>query len=329
MSPLLPEAYKIEPYIKRIDGARYYSNFGGLVTEFEGRLEKLFGTPCVTASSATSALTATLMALDLPPKSLIACPSWTFVATTAAIVSAGHTPYFVDVCCKGVMHNLNHAVATIVVVAPFGETLDLVRLEQISSIENIPIVIDAAAGFDSFSTLCKPGKCPVIISTHATKPFGTGEGGFVTCTDESLLKKIRHITNFGIESYGSVPYIGINGKMSEYHAAVGLAELDSWAEKREKWIQVKKWYGADGFASSSCPRILKTPAEPVAEKLQEAGIHAILSRYGVHGLKAYKNFPRTSLSYTECLMNNTLMLPMSVDMKKEDVDRVLEALCSM
>lgn len=326
--PLLPDYLRLEPYLRKIDANRYYSNHGELVTTFERRLGELFGAPCVTASSATSALTATIMALDLPKGSLIACPSWSFVATAASIVAAGHVPYFCDVSTDGVMV-VDILCDAAILVAPFGNPINW------NDKCDIPFVIDAAAGFDSFSTICQPRNSPVVISTHATKPFATGEGGFVTCHDEPLLKKIRHILNFGIESHTSVPYIGINGKMSEYHAAVGLAELDGWNEKREKWLQVKKWYletGIVGFAdsllwvSSSFNVTLPISAAPATEKLQAKGIHVTAPRYGIHHLKAYQDYQLPELPMTEELMEKTIMLPMSVDMTKEEVEHVVREL---
>lgn len=305
MKPLLPLHAEIAPYLERIDQSRYYSNFGGLVTEFEERLSGLFGSPCVSAASGTAALTATIMALGLPARSFIACPSWSFVATAAAIVSAGHIPFFHDVSEDGVLFAGEgiHKCSAVILVSPYGKPL------MWNDDYSMPTIIDAAAGFDSFSTICKPGKLPVVVSTHCTKPFGTGEGGFVSCSDESLLKKVRHITNFGIESKTNTPLLGINGKMSEYHAAVGLAELNGWQSKREKWLQVKRWYGDNsGWASSSMPvRAAKTI------------MGAMPSRYGIHTLKAYQGYPKTDLSITEILMKETQMLPCWVDMKQEDV----------
>ena len=95
--PLLPTSDKLVPYLRRLDESRTYSNFGELNAEYQERLGELFCAPCVTGSSATSLITATLMAYDLPKGSLVAMPSWTFPATAAAVVGAGHVPYFCDV----------------------------------------------------------------------------------------------------------------------------------------------------------------------------------------------------------------------------------------
>lgn len=292
MKPRLPTYDKLAPYLKRIDASGVYSNFGPLNAEYCSRLEEVFNAPVVTTSSATSGLTACIMALDLPKGSLVACPSWTFVATPASIVMAGHVPYFVDVKPDGVALAPPAHVRAMVVVAPLGKPLDIKKWDKMK----LPIVIDAAAGFDSFSTLCNPGKSPVVISTHATKPFGTGEGGFVTCHNKTFLEKVRRITNFGFTADKKSEQNGFNGKFSEYHAAVGLAELDGWDDKRDKYLRKAKIYGVNYAAS------LVTWFDGEGRK----GV------YGCHKHKAFSEFPRMPLPVTEGLMRKTYFIPVSI-----------------
>lgn len=331
--PLLPSAEKIFPYLQRIDKARYYSNVGPLAIEYENRLAGLFHVPVVTSSSATSALTATIIALDLPPASLIACPSWTFSATPCSIIAAGHIPYFVDVLADSGEIDSDRIplkkVKAIVAVAPFGAPTAMLWWENYSSENGIPVIFDAAAGFDSYSTypLSQPDSIPVVVSTHATKLFGTGEGGFVATSNKSLLNKIRSISNFGI----SAPISGINAKMSEYHAAVGLASLDEWPEKRQQWMRVSREYrkalgverdvdGADvSWLTASKEIRLNIPSKPIALKMKEAGVDVRTNVYGCHTQPAFIKYPRMDMNVTEELMNKTILLPLHCDMAKEDV----------
>lgn len=278
MNTALPLASKLIPYLDRIDANKVYTNFGPLVTEYENRLSNLFQAPVVTTSSATSALTATLIALNLPKLSFVACPSWTFIATPAAIVAAGHIPYFTDVDKDGVMRQISSVHAAIV-VAPCGAYIPIPKF-------NVPTIIDAAGGFDAFSTVCLPRNIPVVISTHASKPFGTGEGGFVTCHDKPLLAKIRQIINFGFTPERKATLSGFNAKLSEYHAAVGLAELDGWEDKRDRFLRRTRIYGLDYVTS------LVAVKDGIGKKLI----------YGCHQHPAYKEYPRTDLTNTEELM---------------------------
>jgi len=71
-----------------------------------------------------------------------------------------------------------------------------------------------------------------MISLHATKAFGVGEGGLVLSTSEQVIHRLRQVCNFGIWGSEEGQILGYNGKLSEYHAAVGLAALDGWAMRR-------------------------------------------------------------------------------------------------
>lgn len=285
LRPLLPTVDKLIPYIKRIDESRVYSNMGELNAEYQSRLGEMFGAPCITGSSATSLITATLMAYDMPKGSFVAMPSYTFPATAAAVVAAGYTPYFMDVDSNGVMvrNSAIYSCNAAVVVAPFGAPIDILAWEQLP----IPVVIDAAAGFDAFSRICKPHEIPIVISTHATKAMGTGEGGFIVCKDAALLEKVRRITNFAFTPDRRIEYNGLNAKFSEYHAAVGLASLDGWTTKRELLLKETKKYGID-YAVTQIP---------VRGK-------GVMKKYGCHFHAAYSDYPRTELPVTNELIEN-------------------------
>ena len=71
-----------------------------------------------------------------------------------------------------------------------------------------------------------------MISLHATKGFGIGEGGLVLSTSESVIHRVRQVCNFGIWGSPEGQILGYNGKVSEYHGAVGLATLDVWPARR-------------------------------------------------------------------------------------------------
>lgn len=291
MKPLLPSADRLLPYLQRIDDTRHYTNFGELNAEYQSRISELFECPCVTGSSATSLITASLMALDLPRGSLVAMPSYTFPATAAAVVSAGLVPYFVDALgvCGSQFIDMPKIpldkVSAIIVVSPFGKAIPSFNKIDLG----VPIIIDAAAGFDVFSTVCRPGKTPVIVSTHATKAFATGEGGLLLAKDTDFLEKVRRITNFGLTPDRRIEYTGLNAKFSEYHAAVGLAELDGWADKRERLLSKLKPYGVN-YAITQVP----VPIAQYPDAKQKI--------YGCHIHDAYKNFPRAELPVTEELI---------------------------
>ena len=86
------------------------------------------------------------------------------------------------------------------------------------------------------------GSLPVMVSLHATKVFGVGEGGLILCRDSELLRRCGRALNFGFDGSRDALTTGFNGKMSEYHAAVGLAALDGWPQTRAAFLAVGEAY---------------------------------------------------------------------------------------
>lgn len=329
MKPLLPRADKVAAYLRTVDESRWYSNNGQLNKDYERRLATLFGQQVTTASSGTSALTAAIIALDLPRDSLVACPSYTFAATPAAIMAAGHVPYFLDVdeYTHGMRaKDMQCYPLAFVFVAPFGIPLDMQACENFRMMSQRPVVVDAAASFDAHRTFAAPSPVPVVISTHCTKVFGTGEGGFVLSTDRDFHTRLRAVLNHGIDpDTREVACAGINGKLSEYHAAVGLAECDGWEKKRRKWLHVQDWYeDSSGYATPS--HVVTVPdAGEVGKILLGKGIVARQCWYGVHNQPAFAHCPREALPVTEKLMRTQLALPKFIGMTRDEVDYIRES----
>jgi dTDP-4-amino-4,6-dideoxygalactose transaminase len=116
--------------------------------------------------------------------------------------------------------------AAVVPVATFGMPQDADMWSRWSHLHKTAVIIDAAAAFGSQKTA--PG-VSVVFSLHATKTLSSGEGGLVLTRDASLASRISSMTNFGI-GHQAVGTSG-NAKLSEYHAAVGLAHLNQWPEQ--------------------------------------------------------------------------------------------------
>ncbi len=186
LQPRLPEATVIAPYLRRIDEARIYSNFGPLLIDLEHRLAGLFDIPdegitCV--ANGTLALTLALKAQMPSPGSLCVMPSWTFAATPHAALTNGLVPYFIDVEADTWAINPSLAaeairtapgrVGAVVPVVPFGCPFDYAAWDRFAAETGLAVAIDAAAAFDTAA----PGQVPLTISMHATKSLGIGEGG--------------------------------------------------------------------------------------------------------------------------------------------------------
>lgn len=247
--PDLPTADELLPWLQRIDKNRWYTNFGPLVLEFESALTHYLsnrssgssqGEICLTTvSSGTAAIELAVLALALPESSRVLLPAFTFPATCTAIQRAGLSPVFSDVDEKSWM--LTPAIARSILrysrydlvmpVATFGCQQPASEWDEFSRETGIPVLIDAAAGFGNQEI---GGRALVAFSFHATKVFGIGEGGMVAARTPEIIEKVRRLSNFGIGTDGIIHQGGGNAKMSEYHAAVGLAQLARWPALRER-----------------------------------------------------------------------------------------------
>lgn len=230
--PDLPSTSELIPYLSRIEDARWYSNFGPLVEELEARLGAVLGSTVVTCSSGTTALEAGLAAHRLPERTRVLIPSLTFPATAQAVVRAGLVPVLSDVDSTRWQLTPKMAMAAaersdigmVLPVATYGLPVDEVAWDEFTAQTGIPVMIDAAAAFN----VQRVGRTTSIaLSFHATKPFGIGEGGAFVTNDDRQEAYARTFTNFGFVD-GEVRTSGGNGKLSEYHAAVGLAQLVRW-----------------------------------------------------------------------------------------------------
>lgn len=342
LRPLLPTAADIMPYLERIDANRWYSNFGPLEQELRARLAQHFKVPTectITASSATSGLIAVLRALNLQKDSYALVPSWTFVATPASAIAAEMTPYFID-CnenswaldpeeVKRQITKVNGVIGAVLVVAPLGKPVDIAAWDKFTAETSIPVVVDAASGFDSFRNI-KFGRTPVVFSLHATKVLGVGEGAVIVTTDTALLRHVHEQTNFGYYTRRiSIP--GINSKMSEYDAAVGHAALDVWPKRREQWLKTTEickrelapiakkhnlllWFPEDAVTTTCNIRLPSLNADKIISQLQVRGIKARQWwDKGCHVQPAYAKYPHGDLSITQRLGQSVVALPFYVD----------------
>jgi len=349
--PQLPTKNLIVPYLEKIDDARWYSNFGPLLIQFENRLAKHFNLAnemVVTAANGTLLLISIIKALGIPENTLCVMPSWTFTATPAAACYAGLIPYFVDVDkttqsldplpLKAKLSLIDQPIGAVIVVAPFGAPIDAHAWNLFSEETGIPVIIDAAAAFDAVSSVpCMSiGKSPVMISLHATKTLGIGEGGVALSTDSHLIRKIKLNTSFGFNANRESLVIGYNAKLSEYAAAVGLAALDNWEQTRSQWATVRdeyikelydggiEYWLAKEWVTSTCNIIIPMQAEKMMQQLREQGIDT--RKWwgnGCHEHQAYQRFfKEKNLENTKWLSQSMLGLPFAVDLDAQTIKAI-------
>jgi len=350
--PRLPPLAALAPYIERIDQARWYSNFGPMTAEFETRLAARYGLAAEqlrTVANATLGLELALKAAGARAGTLCILPAWTFSASVHAAVEANLTPFFIDVEADGLLSpamvreaikSAPGEVGAVMPVAVSGQPIDPAVWTAFSAETGLPVVIDAAPGFDSATV----GSVLSVVSLHATKILGVGEGGFVMSTHPELLADVRLRANFGFHGSREAQVAGTNAKLSEYAAAVGLAGLDEWDARRAAFQGAALRYGANladeprarvlagwgpDWLSTTCVVQLDHPDSlaPVLDALHGAGVEtrAWWGR-GMHKHRAFAHYPRLPLPNTEWLAETILGLPFFIDITAEEVDTVCHAL---
>lgn len=355
LQPRLPESTLIAPYLRRIDAARIYSNFGPLLSEFEHRLAALFdvedaAVTCV--ANGTLALSLALKAQRPPSGSLCLMPSWTFAATAHAAVANGLVPYFVDVrpeswaidpaLATAAIRTAPERVGAVVPVVPFGCPFDYAAWDRFAADTGVAVAIDAAAAFDT----AEPGEVPLALSMHATKCFGIGEGGAVLSRNTALVKSVRQMSCFGfLPGTRDALFAAINAKLSEYAAAVALATLDGWPYTRIGLTSLARAYtaslsaipgvtpmpGLDGTFAGSTYNVVLDAAYPdasqVATRLTQAGVET--RRWwgdGCHAQRAFAAYPRAELAITNDLARRSLGVPFHLGIGPREINAVVSGL---
>jgi dTDP-4-amino-4,6-dideoxygalactose transaminase len=226
---------------RRIDDMldrKWFSNAGPLVTEFEKRICEHVGVKhCITMCNATIALEIAFRALGLRGEVII--PAYTFVATAHALKWQEITPVFADMEAGGynidpekIESLITPRTTGIVGVHVWGRPCDTEAIQRIAERRNLTVLYDAAHAFGCSikgRMVGNFGACEVF-SFHATKFLNSFEGGAVVTNDDALAEKLRLMRNFGFSGYDRVVYLGINGKMTEVCAAMGLTSLESIGE---------------------------------------------------------------------------------------------------
>jgi len=219
--------------------SRRFSNFGAISQRLESWFASEWGThstACVLTSSGTAAIAAPLIAIGVSGRVLL--PAFTFPATLSAIKMAGATPVLMDVRAadwRVSADDLDHAFATTgakaaVVLCPFGLRSDFSAHARVASKHDAILVIDNASGLGvARDPLESSPHVFEAFSLHATKPFAIGEGG-VIFANQLCETSLRKAINFGLPTSEAedIPKWGINGKISEFHAAIGLAVASSF-----------------------------------------------------------------------------------------------------
>jgi dTDP-4-amino-4,6-dideoxygalactose transaminase len=243
--PDLPPLEELLPYLSKIWDSKVVTNGGAFHQELEEKLCKYLDVPYISLfTNGAVALVTALKALDI--KGDVITTPFSFIATSHAILWNNLNPIFVDIDPeslnldpKKIEKAITPETSAILPVHCYGQPCNVDAIQKIANKYNLKVIYDAAHAFgvkNKSGSILNYGDLS-ILSFHATKVFNTFEGGAIVCHDKNTKIKIDQFKNFGITDEVTVETLGINGKMSEFNAALGLIQLryiDEAIKKREK-----------------------------------------------------------------------------------------------
>ncbi len=232
--PFLPPKEEVYALLDGVWSRNWLTNNGPLVNEYELKLKALLGLKhLLYVSNGTIALQLAIKALGL--KGQIITTPFSYVATTSTIVWEGCVPVFVDideatlnVDTNKIEDAITPRTSAILATHCFGNACDIDAISTIAQRHKLKVIYDAAHCFGTTyrgQSVLQYGDISTL-SLHATKPIHSVEGGLVVTQDSDLLKRMAFMRNFGHDGPERFNGVGINGKNSELHAAVGLVVLN-------------------------------------------------------------------------------------------------------
>jgi dTDP-4-amino-4,6-dideoxygalactose transaminase len=348
-----PEAWL--PYLRRSYDERIFSNGGPAARRLEGALaERWAGArrEVILTASCTAGLTAALCGLGATGRVIV--PAFTFPATAQAVLQSGCRPVFCDVspetweldpdALATVLQR--HPASVVMHVRAFGFCRDLADVTAVAARHGARMLVDAAAALGGRLADGTPAGRQgdvEVFSMHVTKVFGIGEGGAIFAALEHA-PRIRRACNFGIDG-ADVATPGLNAKLSDVHAAIGLAVLDRIdafiARRREvgarydhlladcPWVTRARATGAAPL--QTYPTLVDT-AERAAGLVAHCAARGVeLRRYyapALHRTSAFGACERGPLAVAEDLAGRMVCLPVHSEMTDAEIDTVVEAVTS-
>ncbi|MCZ1017739.1 dTDP-4-dehydro-6-deoxyglucose aminotransferase [Streptomyces noursei] len=333
---------------------QWLTNGGPLAREFEQRVAELAGVRyCVSTCNATVALQLLARATDLSGEVIM--PSMTFPATAHAFRWLGLTPVFCDIdpdtgCLDPALVEaaITPRTSAIVPVHLWGRPCAVDELAKVAADHGVKLLYDAAHGLG-----CTSEGRPIggfgqaeVFSFHATKVVNAFEGGAVVTDDEELASRIRAMHNFGFTQGRVSTEAGINGKMTEAAAAMGLTSLDAFEETVRLNEANYDSYQSELADLAGLKVVAFDPEERnnyhyliVEVDAAETGVHrdllgdvlrsenVVCQRYfspGCHEMEPYRSERPVTLPHTERLAQKVLALPTGPTVSREDIRRVCD-----
>ena len=246
----LPSLKEYNYYLKKIWKTHWLTNNGQLLQDFEKELKKYLKVKyIIPVTNGTLAIQVAIKALDL--KGEIITTPYTFAASTTAIIWENCIPVFADIDTNtynidpiDIEKKITKKTSAILAVHVYGNPCSVEELEKIAKKHHLKIIYDAAHAFGveyKNKSILDFGDISTL-SFHATKTFHTIEGGAIVTDDKKIFEKIKLLINFGIKSEEEIILPGINAKMNEFQAAMGLCNLKKINERIKKRKAIYQHY---------------------------------------------------------------------------------------
>lgn len=358
--PYLPNREKLNKYLDGIYERNWLTNNGPLVQELTSRLEEYLGVEnLLLVSNGTLALQLAYRTLGInepvsgKPAEAITTP-FTFIATASSLKWDGIQPVFADIdpetwCLapENIEPKITPRTRAIVPVHVFGNACDVEAIDTIAQKHSLKVIYDGAHAFGvnyRGENLLKHGDA-ATLSFHATKLFHTGEGGAIIFKRKEDLERAKKIINFGITGPESIEELGINAKMNELQAAMGLCVLDEMEENLKAraavWhryehalsqaLQLQAKASGLGYNFAYFPVVFESEEQAVrvAETLKENGVLA--RRYFYPSLDSLELVNgRDNCQVSRNIASRILCLPLYSELEAENskliIDKIEEAL---
>ncbi|RMA57965.1 DegT/DnrJ/EryC1/StrS family aminotransferase [Ulvibacter antarcticus] len=346
----LPPQEEYQAILKESWEAGWITNRGPLVKKLEAKLMKHLDVPYVLAlTNGTIPLQIAIKALGLTGE-IITTP-FSYVATTSSIVWEGCTPVFVDIHPKYLTIDetkieaaITSKTSAILATHVYGNPCHIEEIEIIAKKHNLKVIYDAAHCFDinyNGKSIFNYGDISTC-SFHATKLFHTGEGGALFTNNSDLQNTLFYHHNFGHKGNEEFFGIGINGKMSEPQAAMGLAVLpyiEDIKAGREKVVnlynnafqnsnslQLLTWRNGTDLNYAYFPIILKD--EEILLKVMDLfeAQQIFPRRYFFPSLNTMPYLEYSKMPVAESIAKRVLCLPLYYGMDLVDVQRIIDVI---
>lgn len=347
----LPSLEDYSSYLQQIWQGGYLTNNGPLSRQLASHITNFLGIANLElVANGTLAIQLAIKALSLQGE-VITTP-YSYVATTNSILWEGCEPVFVDIEEQTFCINpdlieaaITRKTSAILATHVYGYPCDVARIQQIADKHNLKVIYDAAHAFGvrlAGESILLHGDCSTL-SFHATKLFHTAEGGAVVCKDAEVTKRVFLMKKFGHIGEDDYIDIGINAKMSELHAAMGLCVLSNINDIIAARKEVSGWYDEQLDGCS-----LQRPAPPATFEYNYAYFPVIFSTHKVmmrarqalidNGIGPRRYFYpslntlpflkpelKRACPISQSVSSRVLCLPLFVGLSKKEV----EAICSI